>query len=156
MVRLRTGGLWADRSNSYSYGHVVEWDADAVLDATQALTYSVVSQTAAGAFAINADSGVITVGDGSLLDSTMVLYGSSSSTTHAALNYPTILAGGSRLGLKHGQYLPLGKETPFSNVLYTTMARLKSTSGKYAVDKAIAIYARNNMKRIAKFLSRYF
>ena len=67
-ARIRTGGLWADRSNSYSYGHVVEWDADAVLDATQALTYSVVSQTAAGAFAINADSGVITVADGSLLD----------------------------------------------------------------------------------------
>ncbi|MCB0705773.1 MAG: hypothetical protein KDC34_10710 [Saprospiraceae bacterium] len=46
--------------------------------------------------------------------------------------------------------------TTVSNVLHTTMARLKSTSGKYAVDKAIAIYARNNMKRIAKFLSRYF
>lgn len=46
--------------------------------------------------------------------------------------------------------------TTVSNMLHTTMARLKSTSGKYAIDKAIAIYARNNMKRIAKFLSKYF
>lgn len=68
--------------------------------------------------------GSISEGDGSLLDSTVVLYGSSSSTTHTASNYPTILAGGSRLGLKHGQYLPLGKETPFSNVLYTMLSRM--------------------------------
>ncbi|MBR9922606.1 MAG: hypothetical protein GYB31_17365 [Bacteroidetes bacterium] len=46
--------------------------------------------------------------------------------------------------------------TTVSNVLHTAMSRLKTTSGRYAIDKAIAVYARNNMKRIAKFLSKYF
>jgi hypothetical protein len=68
--------------------------------------------------------GSIDEGDGSLLDCTMVLYGSSSSTTHTALNYPTILAGGTKLGLKHGQFLKHDKETPFSNVLYTMLCRM--------------------------------
>ncbi|HBJ36030.1 MAG TPA: hypothetical protein DDZ51_15035, partial [Planctomycetaceae bacterium] len=39
-----------------------------VLDATNALTYAIHSQTVAGAFTINASTGVITVADGSLLD----------------------------------------------------------------------------------------
>ncbi|MEZ6095167.1 MAG: cadherin repeat domain-containing protein [Pirellulaceae bacterium] len=38
------------------------------LDATNALTYSIQSQTVAGAFTINSDTGEITVADGSLLD----------------------------------------------------------------------------------------
>jgi hypothetical protein len=46
--------------------------------------------------------------------------------------------------------------TTFSNVMFTSLSRLKTSSGKYAIDKAIAVYARNNMKRIAKYLSRYF
>ena len=64
-------------------------------------------------------------GDGNLLDHTVVLYGCTSSKTHTALNYPTVLAGGSRLGLKHGQFLKYGKETPFSNVLYTMLSCMK-------------------------------
>ncbi|MFT5174194.1 MAG: hypothetical protein ACI8W7_002381, partial [Gammaproteobacteria bacterium] len=48
--------------------YVVEWDADAVLDATQALTYSISTQTIPGAFAIDADNGQISVADGSLLN----------------------------------------------------------------------------------------
>ena len=63
--------------------------------------------------------------DGNLLDHTLVLYGCTSSKTHTALNYPTILAGGTKLGLKHGQFLRYGKETPFSNVLYTMLAHMK-------------------------------
>ncbi len=46
--------------------YVVEWRADDVLDATHAVTYSIVSQSVAGAFAINSDSGVITVANGAL------------------------------------------------------------------------------------------
>ena len=63
-------------------------------------------------------------GDGSLLDHTVVLYGCTSSKTHTALNYPTVMAGGNKLGLKHGQFLKYGKETPFSNVLYTMLSRM--------------------------------
>jgi hypothetical protein len=48
--------------------YVVEWNADDVLDATNALTYSIQSQTVAGAFTIDASTGRIIVADGSLLD----------------------------------------------------------------------------------------
>lgn len=42
--------------------------------------------------------------DGSVLDNTVVLYGSGASTTHYPKNLPTLVAGGSKLGLKHGVY----------------------------------------------------
>ncbi|MCB9285315.1 MAG: hypothetical protein H6563_14685 [Lewinellaceae bacterium] len=42
-----------------------------------------------------------------------------------------------------------------TNVLATTMGRLKrSSSGSFSIDKAIALYARNNVRRIVRFLSR--
>ena len=41
---------------------------------------------------------------GSVLDNTIVLYGSGASTTHRNINLPTMIAGGANLGLKHGQY----------------------------------------------------
>ena len=43
-------------------------DADAVLDASQALTYSISGQDVTGAFVVDPDSGVISVGVGSSLD----------------------------------------------------------------------------------------
>ncbi|MCB0642718.1 MAG: hypothetical protein KDC44_13815, partial [Phaeodactylibacter sp.] len=45
--------------------------------------------------------------------------------------------------------------TTVTNVLFTTMRHIQSSTAKVKVDKAIAIYARNNMNRIARFLSRY-
>ena len=71
VVRLSNStGKWldADHDNHDYYGYVVEWKADAVLDATQALTYSIVSQTETGAFAIDSDTGQITLADASLAD----------------------------------------------------------------------------------------
>lgn len=59
-------------------------------------------------------------GDGTMLDRTMVLYGSSNSRTHNNRNYPLVLAGGNKLGMKHGQYLRFSEKTPLSN-LYLTM-----------------------------------
>ena len=44
-------------------------------------------------------------GEGSLLDNTLVLFGSASSAFHLSRNYPLILAGGKSMGLQHGQYL---------------------------------------------------
>ncbi len=41
---------------------------------------------------------------GSVLDNTIVLFGSGASTTHNSHNLPTLLAGGGNLGLKHGMY----------------------------------------------------
>jgi uncharacterized delta-60 repeat protein len=64
-----SGGTWYDYPISVTIGgYVMEWNADDVLDATDPLTYSIQSQTVAGAFAIDADSGEITVADGALLD----------------------------------------------------------------------------------------
>ncbi|MCA9189323.1 MAG: cadherin domain-containing protein, partial [Planctomycetales bacterium] len=63
-----TDGKWRDSSSAVTSRYVIQWDADTVLDATNALTYSIQSQTVAGAFAINSDTGEITVADGSLLD----------------------------------------------------------------------------------------
>ncbi len=59
-------------------------------------------------------------GEGTLLDNTMVLYGSCTSQTHVTRNYPLILAGGSNLGIKHGQYRQFSEEIPLSN-LYLAM-----------------------------------
>jgi hypothetical protein len=58
---------------------------------------------------------------GSLLDNTLILYGSACSSTHNATNCPLILAGGSKLGAKHGTYTKFKeKENPLSN-LYVNM-----------------------------------
>ncbi len=42
--------------------------------------------------------------NGSVLDNTIVLFGSGASTTHNPRNLPTLVAGGANLGLKHGTY----------------------------------------------------
>ncbi|MFN7922404.1 MAG: DUF1552 domain-containing protein [Bryobacteraceae bacterium] len=52
---------------------------------------------------------------GSVLDNTIVMFGSGASTTHNPRNLPTLLAGGANMGLKHGAYWRNG-ETRMSNV----------------------------------------
>ena len=42
--------------------------------------------------------------NGSVLDNSIVLYGSGASTTHNSTNLPTMLVGGANMGLKHGSY----------------------------------------------------
>jgi len=59
--------------------------------------------------------------DGSVLDNTIVLFGSGASTTHNPRNLPTLIAGGSNLGLAHGAYWRNG-ETRMSN-LYLSILR---------------------------------
>ena len=53
--------------------------------------------------------------NGSVLDNTIVLFGSGASTTHNSTNLPTLIAGGANMGLKHGAYWRNG-ETRMSNV----------------------------------------
>lgn len=62
--------------------------------------------------------------DGTLLDNTIVLFGSGASTTHNPRNLPTLLAGGSKMGLKHGVYWRNG-ETRLSN-MYLSILRAMS------------------------------
>ncbi len=71
-------------------------------------------------------------GEGSLLDNTMLLYGSSNSRTHNNTNYPLVLAGGRGLGVRHGQFLKFGSDTPFSNVHHTVLDRLGVPSESFA------------------------
>ena len=63
-------------------------------------------------------------GDGSLLDRTLVLYGSSNSRTHQNRNYPLLLAGGRDLGLRHNQFLNFDEKTPMSNLFVTMLQAL--------------------------------
>jgi hypothetical protein len=58
---------------------------------------------------------------GSVLDNSVVLYGSSNSTTHSNNNYPLVLAGGKQLGLHHGRYLKFGSDIPLSNLFVTML-----------------------------------
>ena len=59
--------------------------------------------------------------NGSVLDNSVVLYGSSNSNTHNNNNYPLLLAGGSNLGLKHGRFLKFGADVPMSNLFVTML-----------------------------------
>lgn len=48
--------------------------------------------------------------DGSVLDNTIVLFGSGASTTHNPRNLPTLVAGGANMGLKHNKYFRNGEQ----------------------------------------------
>lgn len=70
--------------------------------------------------------------DGTMLDRTLVLYGSSNSRTHQNRNYPLLLAGGGKLGLRHGRYLRFGEETPLANLFVTMLDRLGAPVEQFA------------------------
>ena len=44
-------------------------------------------------------------GEGSMLDNTLLLFGSASSAFHLSRNYPLVLSGGKNMGFEHGRYL---------------------------------------------------
>ncbi len=69
--------------------------------------------------------------DGSVLDNTLVLFGSGASTTHNPRNLPTLLAGGSRLGLKHGTYWRNG-ESRMSNFYLSILHTLGIAQESFA------------------------
>jgi hypothetical protein len=58
--------------------------------------------------------------DGSVLDNSIVLFGSGASTTHYPKNLPTLVAGGANMGLKHGTYWRQG-DTRMSNVFLSIL-----------------------------------
>jgi hypothetical protein len=62
--------------------------------------------------------------NGSVLDNTIVLYGSGASTTHNSHNLPTLIAGGGNMGLKHGHYWRGAGETRMSNVYLSILRSL--------------------------------
>ena len=54
--------------------------------------------------------------NGSVLDNTIVLFGSGASTTHNSHNLPTLIAGGANMGLKHGTYWREGRDADVERV----------------------------------------
>tara|TARA_B100000963_G_scaffold248095_1_gene217220 strand:- start:1744 stop:3090 length:1347 start_codon:yes stop_codon:yes gene_type:complete len=70
---------------------------------------------------------------GSLLDNTLILYGSACSTTHNARNYPLILAGGSKMGVNHGEYTVFDeKQERLSNLYLNMLNRLDVDSESFS------------------------
>jgi hypothetical protein len=70
--------------------------------------------------------------DGTMLDNTLVFYGSSNSKTHNNNNYPLVLAGGRNLGFKHNQFLQLDAKTPLSNVFVTILESMNIAHDGFA------------------------
>jgi hypothetical protein len=74
-------------------------------------------------------------GEDSLLDRTMVLYGSNfgDASAHINTNQPTILAGG---GFRHGQHLAFDtaptNNTPLSNVFVSMLQRMGIEQDRFA------------------------
>ena len=62
-------------------------------------------------------------GDGSLLDHSMVLYGSalSDGNLHLYTNLPLLLIAGDRTGIKSGRHIRFPKGTPMTNLLVTML-----------------------------------
>lgn len=70
--------------------------------------------------------------NGSILDSTMSMFGSACSTTHNARNYPIVIAGGQKLGLKGGQFLKFDEKIPLSNMFTTMLNTLDVPTKKFS------------------------
>ena len=70
--------------------------------------------------------------DGSVLDNSLVLYGSSNSNTHNNTNYPLVLAGGGGLGMRHGHYRKFGSDVPLSNLFVTMLNSLSINQTSFA------------------------
>lgn len=71
-------------------------------------------------------------GDGTLLDNTLVHYGTTNSNTHNNRNYPVILAGAKNMGFTHGQSLRFGEDTPLANLYLTMLQRLGVKTTNFA------------------------
>jgi len=71
--------------------------------------------------------------NGSVLDNSLVLYGSSNSKTHENKNYPLVLAGGRELGFQHNRFLKFSDDVPLSN-LYVTMLNQMGVETESFVD----------------------
>jgi len=76
-------------------------------------------------------------GGGTMLDHTMVMYGSGMNSgekgDHSPKNLPLLLAGGAAWGLKHGQHLAHDQDRhpPLANVLLTIVQKMGVETGRF-------------------------
>ena len=61
-------GKWVNNPSGMTRSYVIEWRVDEVLDATDALSFAITSQTNNGAFEIDSATGEIRVADATQLD----------------------------------------------------------------------------------------
>lgn len=94
-------------------------------------------------------------GEGTMLDNTLLFFGSASSAFHLSRNYPLMLVGGSKMGFKHGQFLDYagtgayrggwapgdtepwkmeatGEDLPLSNLYVTMLQKLGVETDSFA------------------------
>lgn len=74
---------------------------------------------------------------GTMLDTTMVLYGSGMNSGagggHSPENLPVLLAGGGKLGLRHGRHLKVNPNTsPMSNLLLTMLQKMSVEANSFS------------------------
>ena len=70
--------------------------------------------------------------EGSLLDNTLILYGSGTSDVHNPRNFPLVLAGGQNFGFKHGHHLRFEESVPMTNLLLTLMQQLGMETDQFS------------------------
>ena len=68
---------------------------------------------------------------GTVLDNSIVLFGSGASTTHYPKNLPTLIAGGGNMGLQHGTYWRKD-DTPMANVYLSILQSMKIKADSFA------------------------
>jgi len=59
--------------------------------------------------------------DGTLLDHTVIMLGGSQISSHSGKSFPMVLAGGTKLGFRHGQHLKWNTDTKPASNLYLTI-----------------------------------
>ena len=69
--------------------------------------------------------------NGPALDNTIVMFGSGASTTHTPTNLPTLIAGGTNMGLKHGTYCQNG-ENRMSNMYLSILRSMEIEEESFA------------------------
>ncbi|MGB0145083.1 MAG: DUF1552 domain-containing protein, partial [Akkermansiaceae bacterium] len=78
----------------------------------------------------------IDAGDGSLLDHTTLMMGGSQISSHSGSNFPMMLAGGKKLGFKHGQHVKWQKnERSASDLYFTILQQLGCPVGGFKESK---------------------
>ncbi len=115
-------GAWRDRGNPYNYHEMTHHGEDP--DKLKWFTQADIWYMEDWAYFLNRLKS-ISEGDGTLLDHTLVAYGSSGGAINAHHNHhlPTMLAGGSRLGVKHQGHL-VKEDVRLGNLWSTIFERM--------------------------------
>ncbi len=121
-------GAWRDRGNPYNYHEMTHHGEDP--DKLKWFTQADIWYMEEWAYFLGKLK-AIREGDGSLLDHTLVAYGSSGGAINAHHNHhlPTMLAGGARLGVKHQGHI-VKEDVRLGNLWSTVFDRMRVTLPK--------------------------